>query len=115
MKLNKNVLLLIVALILVVIAAGTFMMFKNSSKVSSVAPTSQTTVSSNQPASSKTLKDLIMSGQAQKCTFKNKDISAGVTGTAYVSNGKMRGDFSSMVAGKTLMMHMVISDKTNYT
>jgi len=112
----NKILLAIGALILVIILGGAaFIMSKNSSK----APVSTQVMQKEKPASNqkslKSLKDLIASGQAQKCTFKDKSASVNVEGTTYVANGKMRGDSNSAVGGKNMMMHMIVSDRTSYT
>ena len=108
-----NKILLAVAIILVIVLGGAaFIMSKNSSKTPSSAPVVQT----EKPASNqKTLKNLISSGQAQKCTFKDKSASVNVEGTTYVASGKMREDFNSVVGEKNIMMHMIVNDKTSYT
>ncbi len=114
-RMNNKVLLAIGAVILIVVLGGAaFIMSNNSSKT----PVSTQPTQSENPASSnnqKSLKDLIASGQAQKCTFKDKSESVDVEGTTYIDNGKMRGDFNSSVGGKSIMMHMIVSDKTSYT
>ncbi len=115
-RMNNKILLAAGAIILVIVLGGAaFIMSKNSSK----APVSTQVTQNEKPASNqkslKSLKDLIASGQAQKCTFKDKSASVNVEGTTYVAGGKMRGDFNSMVGEKNIMMHMIASDKTSYT
>lgn len=111
---NNKILLAAGAIILVIVLGGAaFIMSKNSSK----APVSTQVIQNEKPAASnqKSLKDLIESGQAQKCTFKDKSASVNVEGTTYVASGKMRGDFNSAVGENNIMMHMIVNDKTSYT
>ncbi|MEK7501952.1 MAG: hypothetical protein AAB609_00335 [Patescibacteria group bacterium] len=110
---NNKILLAAGAIILVIVLGGAaFIMSRNSSK----APISTQVTQNEKPVSNqKSLKDLIESGQAQKCTFKDKSASVNVEGTTYVASGKMRGDFNSAVGEKNIMMHMIVNDKTSYT
>ena len=110
---NNKILLTIGVIILVIVLGGAaFIMSKNSSKT----PVSTPVMQSEKPASNqKSLRDLISSGQAQKCTFKDKSASINVEGTAYVASGKMRGDFNSVAGEKNIMMHMIVDGKTSYT
>lgn len=62
----------------------------------------------------KSLKDLLSSGVAQKCTYSTTDEKGTSEGTTYVSGGKMRGDFTSVITGKTEKTHMITDGKTNY-
>src|SRR6185369_6722066 len=59
-------------------------------------------------------KDLIAMGKPQKCdaTFDTKGNAS--SGIIYTAGGKMRGDFSSQVDGKTMQMHMIVKDQTSY-
>lgn len=111
---NKKILGIVVIILVVVLGGAAFIMSKNSSKtpVSTQATQNENPTASN---NQKSLKDLIASGQAQKCTFKDKSESVDVEGTTYIDNGKMRGDFNSAVGGKSIAMHMIVSDKTSYT
>ena len=90
-------------------------MSKNSSKTPSSTQVTQTDKPASSQSSLKSLKDLIASGQAQKCTFKDKSAAVDVEGTTYIANGKMRGDFNSAIGENNIMMHMIVIDKTNYT
>lgn len=113
---NRNVQILIGILVLIILTAGAFLMFKNSSKTPVATQNSQTTAEEQKPASiQKSIKDLLTSGQAQKCTYKDKMAEVDVEGTVYVAGGKMRNDFTSKTGGQTVTGHMVISDNKNYT
>jgi hypothetical protein len=59
-----------------------------------------------------TLKDLFSASKSQKCTFS--DSSSGSSGTVYLSDGKMRGDFTSSTQGQTVTSHMIVQANTSY-
>lgn len=105
---NKKILIVVVVLLLVV--GGYF--FMKGQKGGTPAGTQGTTETSS--GGLKSLKDLIASGVAQKCTFSTSDTSGVSEGTTYVAGGKMRGDFTSTVSGKTTKSHMIADGKTTY-
>lgn len=59
---------------------------------------------------SKTLRQLLAGGIAQKCTFS----SEGTQGTVYVSGGKMRGDIQTTSDDGTTQSHMIVDGMTSY-
>ncbi len=61
------------------------------------------------------LKDLLSSSKAQKCTIKVGTVGAGVDGTVLVSSGKVRGDFSSDSAVGKVGTHMIVRDGSAYS
>lgn len=70
--------------------------------------TSQVGQSANPQASqsstqNKSLFDLLSMAGSQKCTFSDSNSS----GTVYISDGKMRGDFQSQNEGKSGVSHML--------
>lgn len=112
---NRNVQIVVGLLVLIILAGGAFLMFKNSSKAPVVTQEPQTTVEEQKPASTqKSINDLLTSGQAQKCTYKDKMAEVDVEGTVYVAGGKMRSDYTSNTGGQTIMGHMVVSDNKSY-
>ena len=62
----------------------------------------------------KSLKDLLSSGVAQKCTFSTTDESGVSEGTTYVAGGKVRGDFTTTASGKKTASHTIVDGKTSY-
>ena len=61
------------------------------------------------------LKELIAANVPQKCTFSTTDEESGKTeGTTYVAGGKVRGDFTNTISGKTTTSHMISDSKTSY-
>jgi hypothetical protein len=61
------------------------------------------------------MKDIMMSGKSQKCEVDTSTASVKSQGTIYFSNGKMRGDFTSTVNGKTETSHMINDGAEVYT
>lgn len=112
---NRNVQIVIGILVLIILGAGAFMMFKNPSKAPVTTQKPQATVTEQKPASiQKSIKDLLTSGQAQKCTYKDKMAEVDVEGTVYVAGGKMRSDYTSKTGTQTIMGHMVVNDNKSY-
>ncbi len=112
---NRNVQIVVGILILIILAGGAFLMFKNSSKAPVATQNPQTTAAEEKPANiQKSIKDLLTSGQAQKCTYKDKMAEVDIEGTVYVAGGKMRSDYTSKTGGQTIIGHMVVSDNKSY-
>jgi hypothetical protein len=61
-----------------------------------------------------TLKNLLSAGGSQKCTFADKNEIAESSGIVYVASGMLRGNFTSITAGKTVQSAMIIRDNTSY-
>lgn len=55
---------------------------------------------------SKTLKELLGMGIAQKCTYDG--------GTIYITGSKFRGDFESVSEEKTIKSHMIVDSNVSY-
>lgn len=119
---DKKLIYIAVALIvLLLLGAGAFFMMNKPSAPqmtqNETGNNSQTamTPEPSQPASNmKTLKDLLAAGTSQKCTYADKTEDVDVSGTSYISAGKIRGDFSTTTAGKTIAGHMIVDGKTSY-
>jgi len=60
------------------------------------------------------LKNLIADGKSVWCTFASTQGNTTSSGTVYVADGKMRGDFNSVVSDKTMESHMILRDDTSY-
>ncbi|MSR76365.1 MAG: hypothetical protein EXS68_02130 [Candidatus Ryanbacteria bacterium] len=60
------------------------------------------------------LKALLAVNSPQKCTFTNKVENSDSSGTVYVMRGRMRGDFTSVAAGKTENSHMIVENDKAY-
>lgn len=101
---NKKVL---VAVVLLLLAVGGYFGYTKfmGGKVPGVPGTS---------SGPKSLKDLLSAGVAQKCTFSSTSESGSSEGTTYISGGKVRGDFTTVASGKTMVSHMISDGKTSY-
>lgn len=100
---NKTLLYGVVAVI--VVAGGIWWwMMSGASATQQAAPQSQST----------SLKGLLAMGGSQKCTFTNSTANSESSGTVYVANGQMRGDFTSTSQGKVFQSHMIVKDATSY-
>ena len=113
---NKSVLIVVVLLLLALLGGGAFMMMNKpgSSPTKATVADAQGTTPTSGGSVQKTLKELFTSGVAQKCSFSNKSEAPAVEGVTYISSGKMRGDFTTAVADKTITSHMIVEGKTNY-
>lgn len=113
---NKTVLIGIVLLLLVVLGGGVFMVMNKNpgTAVQSTVADAQVTTPGGGGSVQKTLKELFTSGVAQKCTFSNTSETPAVQGVTYISSGKVRGDFSTAIADKTITSHMIVEGNTNY-
>jgi len=60
------------------------------------------------------LKALLAVSSPQKCTFTEKVENSESSGTVYAMHGRMRGDFTSLAAGKTINSHMIVDSDTSY-
>ncbi len=109
---NKNTLIIVAIALVLLLGGGAFMMMNKSASTdgtgSNTSGFKSTTGGSN--TASKSLKDLIMGGVAQKCTFS----ASGTTGESYVSGGKMRSDYSTTAGGNTVAGHMIVDGTTSY-
>jgi hypothetical protein len=112
-QVNKKVTIIIVILIL--IGAGAYLLMKKVPQL----PNNQTTVTQNKPATTGqtmqgTLKSLLSSGKSQKCEYVNKTEATSVSGTVYISNGKMKGDFTTVSGENKITGHMIVNSGYSY-
>jgi hypothetical protein len=61
-----------------------------------------------------TLKDLLARGGTQICTFNNSTNGVNTSGTVYIQNGKLRGDFTTQNNGQNIAGHMVVDNNTSF-
>jgi hypothetical protein len=114
---NKVTIGVLVLITLIISGAG-FTWFKNNSQTSSAPLPSSVLQSSSNPTPSiesdtrLALKDIFASSKTQKCTFS--DTASGSSGTVYISDGKMRGDFTTEVQGQTVTSHMIVDNQISY-
>lgn len=113
---NKVVIGILVIITLILAGAGVTW-FKNSASLKTDQPALEATTSPAAQASVSSdtrmaLKDLFSSSKSQKCTFS--DTNSGSSGTIYMSDGQMRGDFTSVSQGQTVMSHLIVINNTSY-
>lgn len=114
--------------ILIVIGGGVFYMSRPQTNVEPVSETSmatveatnedtqtETEVSPTPATTSGSLKSLLSSTTSQQCNFQDTSTpSASSEGTVYVSQQKMRGDFSTTSNGLTQKSHIIIDGSKSY-
>jgi hypothetical protein len=61
-----------------------------------------------------TLKDLIATNGSNKCTFSETVANSQNSGTIYINDEKMRGDFVTVASGQTINSHMIVINETSY-
>jgi hypothetical protein len=114
---NMKLIIGIALVIFLVGGTGAFVMMRNRSNTP-VAPAADSTTQENQTASptatatKKSLKDLLTLTGAQKCTFTSTETPEVSDGVVYVSDGKVRGDFTTTVNNVRSQTH-VITDQQN--
>lgn len=107
---------IVVAVIVLVLLAGYFAM--NRQKTASVkdtkgeTPKEETTVKSSTEQQS--LKGLLSNYTDKMCTFNDGQQGSVYSGTVYVGNGKMRGEFTVTVNNQTTKSSMISDGKTGY-
>jgi hypothetical protein len=110
---SKKITAIIILFILADIAAYLYFTKKPAQVAelnSDTVPVSEETVQSG------SLKDIFDSAQSsQACTFENKTPDGFVArGVVYKGNAKMRGDFSTLIDGKTTESHIIVIDDSSY-
>ncbi len=66
-------------------------------------------------ASGATLKSLLARSGSYRCTVSQGAVGSETSGTVYVANGQVRGDFTSTANGETATTHLIIADNIVYT
>ncbi|MDB5238872.1 MAG: hypothetical protein JWO00_207 [Candidatus Parcubacteria bacterium] len=79
-----------------------------SSTSASVAGT-KTNATSTKNSSMASIRAFLSFSGSQKCEVNATTKQGGTTGTVYLHDGKMRGDFTSTVSGNTVVSHMIRS------
>lgn len=102
---KKKTILLVIIGILLVGAAVYFFLIKNDSSPLLPGNTEEETSFTG------SMKDLLLGGKAQKCTYMGEDGE----GTVYVaSDSRVRADFTSTVDEETRVMHTIVDKDTSY-
>lgn len=110
---NKKILLGLAVLLL--LGGGYFFMNKKSTPDEETQmPSGSQNETQGESKTPGSLKDLLTSSIAQKCTYSQTDNGLTSEGTVYVSGGKVRSDFRSTTSGKTMATSMITDGKTIY-
>ncbi len=114
---NKGI---VIAVIVLVIIGGWWWyshgtMTNNNTSTSTSPATTATQTKTSGTAGNGTIKSLLSSKTPIQCSFAMTDANGGKNdGTVYVTNGKMRGDFTTVVAGTTTKSHLINDGKNIY-
>lgn len=113
---KKWIILAVVAILLLILGIGGyfFVAAKNQTSTKTTTQTPEPTASENNTISGN-IESLLSSGQNSQCTFSTDTSGTVSTGTVFVSQNKMRGDFSSSVSGKQTTSHMIRDGEWVYT
>lgn len=112
---NKNALLGIGAVVLILVIAGVMLSRNDAGQLQNQAqdsPQASVAATSDIPGAGgqKSIRDLLSLGVAQQCTF-----SEGMNkGTTYVSDGKVRSDFTTIAEGTSIPAHLIVRDNMSY-
>ncbi len=114
---QKNKIVVGIVILLVVLLGGVFLTM-NKSKSQTSTPSAKVGQPEMQKATTETaqgtLKSLVASGKSVKCSFSNSATdSAKVSGTVYVSSGKMRGDFKT-TSNDSVSSHVIVDSQNSY-
>jgi hypothetical protein len=103
---NKTTTIIIVVIVLILLGGGAFFFLNKSSHnpVKSVQQSVQNQVA-KMTTEHKSLADFFSMTGSQKCTFTDKTNNS--SGTLYIGDNKMRGDFQATDNGKTTQTHMI--------
>jgi hypothetical protein len=109
---NKGALIgIIVAVMIMFFAGGYFMLNRTSTKSPSLPVVTE--MSNEQPRIvSTSLQELLKANTNQTCSFSDNE--TGNNGMMYFGSGKMRGDFTAQVEGKSVLSHMMSDGLTMY-
>lgn len=110
---NVKVVAIIAVLVLLGLGGGMYMMSQNKPSTQTIKPTqsSQELPTANPK---KSLKELLMSGISQQCSYSDTNVNSSIQGTSYIASGKVRNDYTSTVDGKTITGHMIVNNKVGY-
>lgn len=105
---NKIVLFIAAPIIVIAVAVGSYFALKKPQSTALMVQPNQVST-----GEIKTLKDLFASSKSQKCAFSD---NAGSTGTLYVGNGQLKGEFVAQNGDIALMTNILTPDgQTVYT
>ncbi len=111
---NKNVLIaFVVVLLLLLLGAGAYLMLSKNATKSAQVPTEKTQKTNTQAEqTTKSLLDLVNSGQKLRCTYKTAIANGTSDGTVYISGQNIRADFNATVQGQKPTQTSMIKNRT---
>jgi hypothetical protein len=95
----------------VIIAVGGFILM-NTNIVSAPTTTGNTAVETSPQLMS--LKDLLARTGSETCSFTSSTQNSQSSGTVFINNGTMRGNFTSVTAGQTTQSHIIVKGDSVY-
>lgn len=112
---KKTTIIAIVVIFLIALGLGGFFLMskKTVTPETKKVITKQTTPKKPVPEM-KSIKDLLVSGAPQQCSYTDATTTANISGTSYIAAGKIRGDFTTTTDKTTTTGHMIIDGKTSY-
>lgn len=109
MRMNTKVLVGVVAII--IIGASAYMVWGRGG-TGGYGPTSTVPVGGG----SQSIQQLVAIGNPVTCTFSTTTANGAESGTIYIANGMVAGDFTATApSGGAIDAHMIMRDQTNYT
>lgn len=110
---NKNTLIVVAVALVLLLGGGAYLMLnRNAPSGESSLNTSDSVTVGTETSGPKSLKDLILGGVAQKCTYT--DTTSGTEGVSYIANGKVRADYTTSEGTTTTNGHMIADGTTSY-
>lgn len=109
---NKNLLIVSGVLVVLAVGVGSYMLMIRNSNISTTNILDQVTSKKTENISEKSLAELLVVKEAQKCTVEHAADMTKSSGVAYLANGKIRGDYDVSVGGRDSKVHFII-DKEN--
>lgn len=106
---NKSLIITILAILIVFGGVGVYFLMANKNALPSVQISETSNSVTDTPQN---LTDLMNFASNKTCTFT--DTTSNSSGTVFVANKKVRGDFNSAISGKTMMSHMIIDSNNVY-
>ena len=114
---NNALLYGIGALVVVALGAGAWMYMGGTPRENTNEERAQEdgTQTEGQPQTQRTaLTSLRNSQSPQRCTFSTVADTTRTTGTVYVAEGKMRGEFTTTMDDQTIESYMIVEGNTSY-
>ncbi len=109
----NNTIIYVVVAIIVLGAIAFFAFGTKSAPATTGTSTPEAMTATTQPKTG-SMKDLMAMGSSH-CTVSNTTANSTSNGDVYVAGGKMRGEFTSEIQGKTMVSHFISDGTTFYT